>query len=164
MVTALRKRRRMLIVVNLLLLAGLAATGYAIVLMPIDEPVERQAPGEKDAELSEIMVPAAEPLSAYTAIYQRELRKPLFDRKLTAVARVKAPPPKPKPKLTVTLTGTVIEPGFTYAMLRGKSGQVKFVSVGQTLDKAEVTAVTANSATVKFHGDSITLKVNKGGR
>ena len=163
MVTTLRKRRRMLIMVNLLLLACLAAIGYALVLTPIDEPVEQQVSGKKTIELSDIMDTAAEPLSAYAAIYKRELRKPLFDPKPAAVAKARTKAPPPKPKLTITLTGTVIEPGFTYAMLRGKSGEVKFVSIGQTLDNAEVTAVTANSATVKFHGDSITLKVNKGG-
>ena len=161
MVTALRKRRRILITVNLLLSAALAAIGYAIVLVPIDSAVEQQAGGAKTAVLSDIMDRAAEPLSAYAAIYKRPLRKPLFDPKPGVAAGAKAAPPKPK--LTVTLTGTVIEPGFTYAMLRGKSGQVKFVAVGQTIDSAEVTAITNGSATVKFHGDSITLQVNKGG-
>ena len=162
MVTALRKRRRILILVNLLLSATLVATGYALVFVPIDEPVEQQNSGKKSAEISELMDPAARPLSTYAVIYKRQLRKPLFDPKSKTVAGAKAAPPKPK--LTVTLTGTVIEPGFTYAMLRGKSGEVKFVGIGQTIDNAEVTAVGANSATVKFHGDSITLKVKKGGR
>jgi hypothetical protein len=162
MVMTLRKRRRILIMVNLLLSVVLVGIGSALVLIPVDEPSGRQVSGKKAVGLSKIMPPVNEPLSAYAAICQRELRKPLFDSKPSAVSTAKAPPPKPQ--LTVTLTGTVIEPGFTYAMLRGKSGQVKFVSVGQAIDDAEVTEITPNSVTVKFHGDSITLKVNKGER
>ncbi len=148
--------------INLLLSVALVAVGSAFVLIPLDESSGQQSPGEKNAGLSKIMPPENEPLSAYSAICQRELRKPLFDAKVSVVSTAKAPPPKPK--LAVTLTGTVIEPGFTYAMLRGKSGQVKFVSVGQVIDDAEVTEITSSSVTVKFHGDSITLKVSKGGR
>jgi len=162
MVTTLRKRRRILITVNFLLSAALVAVGCGFVFVPIDERAEAQTSGRKTAEISQIVDRTAEPLRTYSGIYRRELRKPLFDPKPTVVTKVKAAPPKPK--LTVILTGTVIEPGFTYAMLRGKSGSVKFVSVGQTFENAEVMAVTADSATVKFHGEEIRLKVRKGDR
>jgi len=162
MVNALARRRRLLILVNLLLLAALAAAGYGLIMTPIDAPAEQHAADVKPESIADIGDHAARPLTAYADIHKRLLRKPLFDPKPTTVARRKAA--ARKPRLTLTLTGTVIEPGFTYAMLRGAAGQVKFVAIGQSLDNATVTAITANSATVKFHGDSITLQVSRGGR
>jgi hypothetical protein len=150
--------------VNLLLAASLAAMACMLVITPIDAPAEPQRAEPGNESIADISDHAPRPLSAYAEIHKRLLRKPLFDPKPAAIAaRAKKAPP-PKPKLTLSLTGTVLEPGFTYAMLKGVSGQVKFVAIGQTLDNATVTAITANSATLKFHGDLITLQVNQGGR
>lgn len=95
------------------------------------------------------------PLKDYDVIFTRNLRKPLYDPKPVKV--VKSPPPKPQ--LTVNLLGTVLEDGFTYAILKNRSGKTSFVPIGEALDGAEVTKIEKDSATVSFHGESIVLKV-----
>jgi len=162
MVTALRRRKRVLIALNVLLVVWLTAIGLALVLTPADNLSDRPKNiNRKTAEHSQIPDLSTPPLSAYVDICKRPLRKPLFDPKPIDIVQAKKTAP-PKPRLTVTLVGTVLEPGFTYAMLRGKSEQMKFIGIGQSLDDAEVTAITARSVTLKFHGDSITLRIDAG--
>ena len=98
-------------------------------------------------------------LADYAAIYQRDLRRPLFDPRLVEV--VVKPPPAPKP--TFTLTGTVTEPGFTYALFRTRAGETKLVSVGESVEGAEVLAIGENAATVSFAGQTLELTVQKEG-
>jgi hypothetical protein len=98
------------------------------------------------------------PISEYAAIWKHELRRPLYDPEVKPV--IAAPPPKPS--LTVQLVGTVIEEGFTYAILQGKGGKTEFVSVGQSLDGAEVTGIEKDCVHLKFCGDVVTLKAKRG--
>ena len=95
------------------------------------------------------------PLSAYAVIWNKNLQRPLYDPKPAVVAE------KPPPKPTMTVVGTVIEEGFTYALLKTQGGQVKMARVGQTVDGAEVLVVTADSVTVRFAGQEYVLKVEK---
>jgi type II secretory pathway component PulC len=117
--------------------------------MPLDEPdAAALAPAAPTAQPAPLVRKV--PLIAYETISKRNLLQPLYDS---------AAPNQPPPKPSVKLVGTVIEPGFTYAMLKTKEGQVKGVSVGETVDGAEVTEVKADSVTVKFAGEMHTLKV-----
>lgn len=100
-----------------------------------------------------------QPLQSYAGIYKRDLRKPLYDPKPKAVIKV-APV---KPKLTIQLLGTVVEPGFTYAILKDSKGKTKFVSVGQSLDGAELKSISAKSITVIFNGEEQILSTKKDG-
>ncbi|MCY2927609.1 MAG: hypothetical protein NT031_19650, partial [Planctomycetota bacterium] len=63
----------------------------------------------------------------------------------------------------VSAVGTVMEPGFTYAMLRDKAGRVHYTGVGEELDDVKVLVIAEGSVTVEFHGDRIDLPVGKGG-
>ena len=99
-----------------------------------------------------------EPLSSFAVIYERPLRKPLYDPAPVVEA---APPPKPKPKPTFTLIGTVVEPGFTYGMFRTNKGETKLVEIGESIGGAEVTAVTEAGATVLMDGESIEMTVKE---
>ncbi len=99
------------------------------------------------------------PLEEYAVIYSRDLRKPVFDIKPPDPIKVEPP----KPKFKATLTGTVLEPGFTYALFRTSSGEDKLISVGQSIEDAEVTAIESETVTLNFHGDVLKLTVKQDG-
>ena len=158
MVGKLRRRRRVLIAANTALATGVVACIYAFATVPlVAGRAADRTPGQTAAGRGPGQSPV-DSLSAYAVIHQRDLRKPLFDPK-------PAPPPvkrpKPKPRLTVHLMGTVLEPGFTYAILKSASGKTQFVGVGQSFQGAEVTAIAENSATVTYRGQSVTLKIQQ---
>ena len=155
MVAAIRKYRRLLASLNIALAAAILVCVYFSVQPPSLPTAEvKNAGSGRSAEADSAGGTSLGPLESYAVIYARDLRKPLYDPKPIVITS--APPPKPK--LTVALVGTVTEPGFSYAMLKGLSGKVKFVSVGQMIDKAELLEISANSVKVKFHGETITLK------
>jgi hypothetical protein len=93
-------------------------------------------------------------LTSYASIYTRPLRKPLYDPTPGAVV-VAA---KAEPKFTGVLTGTIIEPGFTFATFRVPNGEEKVVPVGQSVEGAEVLAITQGEVRIRFHDKEITLK------
>jgi hypothetical protein len=153
----LRTQKRLLVALNAVLAAGvLASAGPLLLPLEVEAPVAR-----KDVTRQAATGPAAKttPLSDFAVIHARDLKKPLFD----VVATAAPPPDVPKPQLTVTLVGTAVEPGFTYGLFRLKSGEVKIVERGQTIEGAEVTEVSEDSATVRFHGELITLKAERKG-
>jgi len=89
-------------------------------------------------------------------IYGRDWQRPLYDPK--PAPKEAAPPPEPP----VTLVGTVIEEGFTVAMLRTRSGPVKMVRTGQTVEGTEVLEVTSDGARVRYAGHEHALTLEKG--
>ena len=154
----LRTQRRLLWGLNAALALGVVACAAGLFLVP----VERFDAEGATTSVGVAGVPAAPgealPLSAYAVIHARNLQRPLYDPKPV----VTKPPPPPKP--TVTLVGTVIEEGFTYALLKTKAGQVKMASVGQTVDGAEVVGIAADSATIRFVGRTHVLTMQKEGK
>ncbi len=150
----LHTQNRMLWTLDVLLALAVVAGGAGLALWPIgrfeDDGVAEGVPPAATQAAADL------PLSAYAVLYDKDLLRPLYDAAPTVAA--KTPPPKP----TVTLVGTVIEQGFTYAMLRTKDGQVKMVAAGQTVEGAEVTEITSDSTTVRFGGQTHTLKIQKG--
>ena len=153
----LHTQNRMLWTLNVLLALAVVAGGAGLALWPIgrvegDGAAEGVPPAATQAAAADTDLP----LSAYAVLYEKDLLRPLYDAAPTVAA--KTPPPKP----TVTLVGTVIEQGFTYALLRTKDGQVKMVAAGQVVDGSEVTEITSDSTTVRFGGATHTLKIQKG--
>jgi hypothetical protein len=96
-------------------------------------------------------------LQAYTTTLERHLRRPLYDPEPI----VQETPPPPKPVLQARLLGTVLEPGFTYAIFRDASGEQKFVSAGQSIEGAEIMSIEDGQATVRFNGESVVLLVGR---
>lgn len=92
-------------------------------------------------------------LDRYALIWQRELRKPIFDAPPAAAAS--------RPQLALKLLGTVVEPGYTYGMFTTAKGEQQLVGVGQRIDGAEVKSIEDGSVTVLFGGETLTLKVEK---
>lgn len=158
MVGTFRQQRKMLLAANVILGLGILCCLIGF-LFPagIKEPAMSRS-SDVNVQGKEVSS-TIKPLKEYDVIFTRDLRKPLYDPKPVEV--VKTPPPKPQ--LTVDLVGTVLEDGFTYAILKNRSGKTSFVSIGESLDGVEVTKIEKDSATVKFSGESIVLKVaNKG--
>jgi type II secretory pathway component PulC len=146
-----KDQRRVLFIAAAILAAGAAGVVASAALLPLDVGGLASPSGKKALAATQ---PArkAESLGAYAVIYQRDLRKPLFDPE---AAKVEAPKPPP---LTVTLKGTVVEDGFSYAILRNKGGEEKLLKVGDSLEGAEVVSIEQGEATVHFYGQTITLK------
>ena len=157
----LRQRKRMLWTINVALATAIVVTVAAAALLPLAAAPQDAGPNDPAKGEAKVQAPRTGPLEAYAGIYRRDLRKPLYDVK--AVPAIT--PPKPKPKMTVALVGTALEPGFTYGMFRTKSGQTKLVRVGETVEGVEVLQIAQESATVRFAGEVLELKVPKrGGR
>ena len=152
-----RKQRQLLWVGNLILGASVLLAVYWLAIRPV--PVQAPSPG-KSQNVPGVSAGAAnsKPLTAYSSVWQRDLRKPLFDE-ATTTAAVSAP----KTRLNVTLMGTVVDPGYSYALLRSGSGQTKLVEIGQVIDGAELTEVNADTVTMKFGGETVTLQIQKQG-
>ncbi len=155
----LRIQKRLLWTLSAVLVLAVAATGGALFLRPVErfDAAAKTDPasggGLQPDDPNENL-----PLSAYAVIYEADLQRPLYDP--GPVAAKPAPPPKP----TITLVGTVIEEGFTYALLKTRAGQVKMASVGQTVDGAEVVGIAADSATIRFAGRTHVLTMQKEGK
>jgi len=91
-------------------------------------------------------------LAHYRLIWERDLRRPLFD-----------PPPTvaqtpPKPKLALTLLGTALEADAGYAMVKTADGKTRFCQVGDKVAEAEILAIGLDAVQVRFAGEILTLK------
>lgn len=154
----LRTQRRLLWTASGLLALAVVCSGAGLVAWPIEGANDGGAADHAAGTVSATDSPRDRPpLSAYAVVWQKDLQRPLYDP-APPVAQEK-PPPKPE----VTLVGTVIEQGFTYALLKTKAGQVKMASPGDTVDGAEVLGIAPDSATVRFAGHEHVLKVRKEG-
>ena len=149
-------QKRMLKTAAGLLVAGsvacvvVALATPPVVAVPDNSEPRRTTRADLDAGLL--------PLDQYDAIYQKDVRRPLYDPPPVVVPPPVTPPPPP---LTLQLLGTVLEPGFEYAVVRTGMGQEKLMTVGETLDSAELLRLDAATATVRFAGQERTLKVQK---
>jgi hypothetical protein len=148
----LRARKRLVWSLCVVLALAIAGSGAGLALAPLPR-LDTEGAGKPPPAPA---APAAKkpPISEYAVIYGRDLQRPLFDGEAE-----KGPPPKPP----VTLVGTVVGSGSATAFLKTKAGGTQVVSVGQTVEGAEVTEITAQSATIKFAGTSFVLKVEKEG-
>ncbi len=153
-----RNRKRLLWMLIVALGASIIGCVCFVVFMPLGIQVaepETNNTGSTETGSESVV----EPLSAYAVVYKRDLRKPLFDPKPVSVRK----PSVRKPRLGLKLLGTAVDPAYTYGFFRDRSGQTKLVQVGQTLDGAEVIAITDGSATVRYHDEIIVLEVAKKG-
>ena len=100
---------------------------------------------------------AIPPLSAFSAGWDLDLQRPLFDapKGRRAEKAVKRAP------LSVRLTGTVTEPGHSLAMFITNKGRIELKRVGQTTAGAEVLAIDENSVRLLYQEEEITLKVEE---
>lgn len=111
--------------------------------------------GTPAADRADSAAEAGLPLKHYEVIWQRNLRRPLFD---TPPAAKAAPS---KPKLSVRLVGTVLEPGFTYGFFMTADGKTVLRRVGEKVAGAKVMSIADGEVTVLLAGETRTLKVEK---
>jgi len=145
---------------NLLPLAGIVAVClWAAQPVGVGEATNSGAETFGIRDSSDVHTPQVRGRDAYAIIHSRHYDKPLYDSK--PVVAEKKPPPKPK--LNAKLVGTALDPGFTYGFFRDSHGQTKMIGVGQTIEGAKVLEIKRESAVVEFHGDTLTLIVEKEG-
>jgi hypothetical protein len=156
----LRAKKRLLWTLSGALALGLVATAGGMALAPLKVPtpgapprpgLDRETPPEPGEPV---------PLSAYAAAYERNLQRPLYDPKPPVVVKRPPPPPKPPP---VTLKGTMVEPGFVFAVFRTQDGRQRTVRVGEEVEGAELVGVTPGAAVLRFEGREHTLQAPKVG-
>jgi hypothetical protein len=136
--------------------AGVSLCVYAAVWMaPTDglAAMEAAARSRRPVVDTREPPPKALPLTAYAAIWKRNLRQPLVDV---------AAEPTAKAALKLVLLGTAVSPGKSEAMFRDGAGQMHWAGVGQVVGGAKVTAIQEGSATVEFNGAPVTLTVTRG--
>lgn len=148
-----RDRKHLLILSNAAFGAALAGCMW-LALSPLDAGSSEggSIAGKRSSALHES--PEAGPLASYASIYTRPLRKPLYDSTPGAIVAAA----KAEPKFPAALTGTIIEPGFTFATFRVPGGDEKVVPVGQVVEGAEVLAIIQGEVRIRFNGKEITLK------
>jgi hypothetical protein len=139
-----------LVLVNAALAAGLVAVAVAALLPPDD--VRAPAVQRRGAAPSSDTEDRIGSLESYAGVWQRPLRSPLFD----------APPPKETPKPTpppptFRLVFTAVEPGASMATFRTAGGELRTISVGESIDGAVLLEVTRTTATVQAAGQKYTL-------
>ncbi len=150
-----RDRRRLLILANAAFVAMLAWCAWAL-FAPLDLDTSEGGPRTSKRSHGQHGTQETGPLASYASIYTRPLRKPLYDLTPKAIVAAK----KAEPKFPGVLTGTIIEPGFTFATFRVPGGDEKVVPVGETVEGAEVLAITQGEVRIRFHDKEITLKTN----
>ena len=152
-----RSRKRLLWSANVVFTLGILSCSAVMIFLPMDPRVTR-LPEQKKSEMSKASGTSAAqkvaPLEKYAAIYQRDLRKPLFD-----AAPGVSDPSKPKRTLAVTFVGMAEDPGLTYGFFRDSHGNVLLVRIGQKIEEAEVMSIVDGVATLKFEGDLVTLSL-----
>jgi len=157
MVRAIRKRKRILAMASIVLAMAIVSCACGFVVVPLRTGDVVDSPAVRRSDPSHQRQQEAEPLGAYGVIFQKNLRGPLFDPKPPPVVSR----PAEEPKSNLHLAGVVLEKAFAYAIIMGKSGTSKLVQVGETIDRAEVVDITADSATVMLDGKRMTLKLKK---
>lgn len=150
-----RARRRVLWLLNAVLVGGIAATMAWATTVPVRTPPMDKTPINPKTGDSDDHPASRGKVENRDELLARDLRKPLYDPKPIKV-EVK---PKPKPPLTLSLTGTAVDPGFVAAFLRTRRGETHIVAVGESLEGAKVLKVTATGATLLWHGEEKTLTV-----
>jgi len=138
---------------------ALGTVAASILTCAILWPVGTASEGEHEPPQQSIDVEGTDdpthPLSYYSVIWQRDLRGPLWDPPPRPVAQ------RPKPTLAVTLTGTIVEPGFTYATFTLNDGSTVLRRVGQEVAGAEIKTIVDGEVRVLFAGEYLTLELKR---
>ena len=152
-----RSRKRVLLLVNAALAAGLVAVAAAAFTPPQDIRAEKRPQRGRTAQASD-GEPRVGPLESYAAVWQRSLRNPLFDA--PPPKEVVKPPPAPP---NVRLIFTAVEGSGGTATFQTPAGDLRTVSVGESIDGAVLLEVTQSSAILRVAGEKVTLTRDKGG-
>lgn len=102
-------------------------------------------------------------LEAFERLWDRNLRRPLYD---PPPAEPAPPPPPPRPPAPppLTLVGTVVEDHRSRALLAASDGRVRLLAVGERVDEVEVVSIAENRVVVRHGGRSFELEKPKEAR
>jgi len=115
----------------------------------------------------------------FDALWDRPLRRPLYDpppppqpapvvKRPKPAPRKTEPRPSPPPKLDMRLVGTILESGRSMAIVADAAGKIDLKGAGETLDLepegVRVESINAESVTVSHNGREQMLKITKAGK
>ncbi len=153
---SLRRRKQLLLCILAVEAACIVAAVALALLADVEAP--EAPPPFHAAPLPAQCVPIIdEGDQAYSAIYQSNLRQPLFDAPAAATTATVAA----SVTLSMRLVGTVLEANYSYAVFRGGAGEVATLAVGESQGGICVLSVGDGNAVVRFGGRSVTLSVGK---
>ncbi|MFA6135163.1 MAG: hypothetical protein WC869_14210 [Phycisphaerae bacterium] len=150
----LHQRERLLQIASLSLAGGTVLVAVLSLAWPLagTGPLQTRAAGKTGPATQRASSPL--PFTSYDAICRVDLTKPLFD---PPPPKAPAVPDVPPPKLNMRLTGTANEPGYVCAFFITPQGAIKVVRVGETIEGAEVIAITAGSVRLRQGGQEVTM-------
>jgi len=144
----IREQKKWLLFLNLALAAAIVVGVGLGLLLPLsgqeNAPVVKSAPATNPSGSSKLG-----PRNEYAVIYRKSLRGALYAAAVSS------------PKLSVKLVGTMMDPDFTCGVFVNRSGEQTMVSVGQTIDGAQVVAIHDGSVTLQYGDQTIVLTVQK---
>jgi hypothetical protein len=147
--------KRALWAAGAVLAASIVGVAAFSLFWPVGVDAWQAAPTPEAAEGAGSTLQQVPPLPRYAAIWQRDLRRPLYDEAPPAVA------PRPRPALRARLIGTAVEPGFACAFFATGKGKTVTRGVGETVEGAEIKSISDGSVTLLFAGEQLTLNVEK---
>lgn len=154
---SLQTRRRLVVLLNVVLLVSI---GGLLCGSVTTSPAPRESASKPDEAKrpSPVKPIPPKPLSFYLAAARVPLRRPLVDPPA---------PSKPLPEKTVIqktslrakLTGTIIDAEHAYGIFINAAGEEIPLTVGETIDGAELVQVKSHSATLKYRNTMVLLEL-----
>ena len=103
---------------------------------------------------------AALPLSAFSTVWDIDLRRPLVDSPPPAPQTIEpAAPPSAPPQFH--LAGTIVESGHSVALFQQAGGKTEFKQVGQQIGGATIVSIRDDSVTVQWDGRELVVPVER---
>ena len=150
-----RQLRLLLWTASAALAAAVVCVGLLACLQPLDS-LEQAGTRRTDGPASANRSGAANrPLESYSALWERDLRRPLFDP--APVEPVKIEPPKPI--LNLRLVGTAIDAQDRCGFFEVPGKGIQLARPGEKVGEALVKEIAENTAVVEFNGGQLTLKI-----
>ncbi len=143
---------------QVLLIAAVLALAWRMVTRPTPSSLNGEGPAAVTLASRDPAAPAADvaPLSAYAAIWQRDLRQPPFPP-APRKPQAKPEPPTPLP----TLLGTFREASRGWAHILAANGTGRVLGVGERIDAYTVIAIEPGRARLQRDGQTYWIETPK---
>ncbi len=142
------------------LAAGVVVVAAGAVLSPVGAGAGNVPAGAPAGAATGAPAAARAALAQYAPAWKRPLRSPLYPP--PPPLPPPPPPPEPKPKLSVRLRATVVEPGFSQALLAAGKAEL-WRCVGEAAGDAKVLSIADGRVVVLFAGERHVLILPKPG-
>lgn len=153
-----QKQRVLWLIAGSLITASIATVAFTLLVSPEingnGAQSRRHSPNSLDHNGQNIP-----PLSAFASIWNKDLRRPVYDPPPQAKAVVK------RPTLQAELKGTATEDIANSCAFFSVQGQTIMASVGDKIGKspnvAEILKIEADKVVVRYYGEKLILKLKK---